>query len=461
MANDYRTLRDRYDALYRAIDLIPPPREATARRLVSIFDGGAMPASGDHYFSGHPVECGNPEVEGGAPVFSIDPDTVLLVDVLGTTVPAVGDLLVATSVGGRWVAERGGGTPAPSDCCMSPCGSTPIPQVDLELNYTIDFGEGPQPFGPFPMHYEGGQWITDNLSLFAPEQSDVFILECLLINVVFSEFQSTPGEGPGSCSSGADADGGAFFPGPAPPSSSPFSMQWNAGDFEVNPFACSLYSGTLGAVFTVTGPTGPAPGAPLMCQQFTFCPPCNAHPVTVAIYDREGGTLLASQTINGSGRLSWFGSPGPVWIVITSDGFMTITESKTLACAGSQSYALTPNDPLTCDYVNTIVGNGSIALAWTTVAPPGTVGIPVPCWYGVMPPLGASTVTIFVNCVGNGYNVTARTTGPGAPSTCFWSPAQADTYACSPVNIFLQTDGTGKTFCNVGAGMTSLTITGP
>lgn len=104
-----RVLRDRMAAMDedrdRAASLRPPA--GNARVLLSVYDGGAMPSTGDHYFLGHPVALGGAETEGGtgAPVI----DTATSVPFIAIRNPfQVGDLVVATACGGRWVAEKGG-----------------------------------------------------------------------------------------------------------------------------------------------------------------------------------------------------------------------------------------------------------------------------------------------------------------------------------------------------------------
>jgi hypothetical protein len=117
MGEEYRQLRERYDSFRQLIDRVPPPAPTTERLALQIYDGGNMPTSGDHYFLGHVVQFGAPEVEGGTPTQSVDLDSAIPVDVLGTNPPAVDDIVIAVGVGGRWVAEHGGSGP----CCNWPC----------------------------------------------------------------------------------------------------------------------------------------------------------------------------------------------------------------------------------------------------------------------------------------------------------------------------------------------------
>jgi hypothetical protein len=62
-----RVIRARHFALADAVDrLTPGSGSGAARRLVQIFDGGAMPTLPGHFYLSHPVEVGGAEVEGGS-----------------------------------------------------------------------------------------------------------------------------------------------------------------------------------------------------------------------------------------------------------------------------------------------------------------------------------------------------------------------------------------------------------
>ncbi len=101
-----RVLRDRQAAFFGQIDRadrqVPV---ASARRLVSIYDGGAMPSQPNRVFLSHPAELDGSESEGSSASADVNTSATIPVLVL-QGVPQVGDLLVATAVGGRWVAER-------------------------------------------------------------------------------------------------------------------------------------------------------------------------------------------------------------------------------------------------------------------------------------------------------------------------------------------------------------------
>ena len=122
---------------------------------MQIYNGGSMPASNDHFFATHPVELNGAETEGGAGTPVVDTSTTLCVDVLGTQVPAVNDILTAYAVGGRWVAERGSGAP-PSNCCLTTCLPCSIPQKNLQVAWTNVISGN----GVAPLLYSGGTWIS-------------------------------------------------------------------------------------------------------------------------------------------------------------------------------------------------------------------------------------------------------------------------------------------------------------
>lgn len=112
-------LRDRQAAFFTEIDRahgrVPV---ASARRLVSIYDGGAMPSQPSRVFLSHPVELDGSESEGSSASADVNSSATIPVLVL-QGVPQAGDLLVATAVGGRWVAERPAG--GPTNICVIAC----------------------------------------------------------------------------------------------------------------------------------------------------------------------------------------------------------------------------------------------------------------------------------------------------------------------------------------------------
>lgn len=121
-----RIVRARAAAFRAALDRAGAAAEpAAARRLVQVYDGGAMPTAADRVYYTHPVELDGAETEGAAGSPAVDASTTIPVVVLRHA-PSVGDQLVATAVGGRWVAERGG-APASTTICVTTCTSPPVP----------------------------------------------------------------------------------------------------------------------------------------------------------------------------------------------------------------------------------------------------------------------------------------------------------------------------------------------
>jgi hypothetical protein len=104
--SDARIQRDRQARLREQIDCNSRPPERTARQLVSVYNGGNMPTQPNYVYLSHPVQLDGGETEGGTGTPNIDTSTTIPVVVLWHP-PSVGDLLPATLVGGRWVAERG------------------------------------------------------------------------------------------------------------------------------------------------------------------------------------------------------------------------------------------------------------------------------------------------------------------------------------------------------------------
>jgi hypothetical protein len=114
-----RVIHDRQEVLRAAMDRATrTPGIAAARQLVSVYNGGNMPTQPDHVFLAHPVELDGAEVEGGVGSPSVNTSATIPVIVLWDT-PQAGDLLVASAVGGRWVAERTGGSQ--TTICVSTC----------------------------------------------------------------------------------------------------------------------------------------------------------------------------------------------------------------------------------------------------------------------------------------------------------------------------------------------------
>ncbi len=126
-----RILRNRQAEQVAAVDrasAVPSPQ--AARRLVSIYNGGRMPNQPDYVYFAHPVDLDGNEIEGGAASPNPDASATIPVVVLWHP-PEAGDLLVATSVGGRWVAERG--ATVGTRICVTACGNLPVPGATITL----------------------------------------------------------------------------------------------------------------------------------------------------------------------------------------------------------------------------------------------------------------------------------------------------------------------------------------
>ncbi len=128
---DARILRARAAGLAAALDrahgLAAP---SAARRLVRVYDGGAMPTAPDHFFLGRPVELDGDESEGGAGTPSVDEGSSIPFVALWHA-PQPGDLLVISAVGGRWVAEKSGGCRAA--VCVRVCGGIPLVGAAVDI----------------------------------------------------------------------------------------------------------------------------------------------------------------------------------------------------------------------------------------------------------------------------------------------------------------------------------------
>jgi hypothetical protein len=137
-----RIIRERQEALQTAVDRAPEmPPDGSARFAGQVFDGGAMGTTGGLYYLTHPVTFGGPEVEGGPWTPLVDTGTTIPVDVI-RGVPIPQDILIATAVAGRWVAEL---VPHnPSTCTTSVtvlgCAFAAIPVSCAGLTITLTHG---------------------------------------------------------------------------------------------------------------------------------------------------------------------------------------------------------------------------------------------------------------------------------------------------------------------------------
>lgn len=116
-----------------------------ARMLIQAFDGGSMPTTVPAVFMGYPVSIDIAETEGATPTFTPDTSIAIPVLVIGPTVPVVGDLLQAITIGGRWVARKGGGGGEPGTVCGLACGACDPPVVLAYEGGTVEDSAGTHP----------------------------------------------------------------------------------------------------------------------------------------------------------------------------------------------------------------------------------------------------------------------------------------------------------------------------
>jgi hypothetical protein len=263
-----RILRDRWAAGVAAADRAgaggPPPD--AARRLVSVYDGGAMPTAPDHWFLGRPVDLDGAEIEGGATGSpAIDAGGSIPFVALHHA-PSVGDLLVVTSVGGRWVAERGGA--AGVDICVTACGSLPVPGASVTL----------QAEAGGPVLYSGSTGASGCLSLPA---SGSYYLTIAISGTVAYQYQHTlPASGTATFSvgsSGLVCCGGYAIPQALTltDAAGSISFVYDAGSSPPTWFgghAVQQLSSTITTPDGICTAAPPSPGPVRVCYQMT----CNS-----------------------------------------------------------------------------------------------------------------------------------------------------------------------------------------
>jgi hypothetical protein len=436
-----RTLRHRQEAIESYVDRSRPASPSgTARRMVQIFNNGSMPTSNDKFFAAHPVQYDGPETEGG--IFSpvADTSTVMFVDVIGSTVPSVGDRLVATLVGGRWVAERGNGAPQ-NECCLTTCKPCSIPQKDLQLAYTnLITGNGTT-----TLHYSGGSWMSDCVN------GVMFTLGCNGGQVELRVIYFTTG----SCPTGTQQACSSLGAAPAKLTLSSSQCQPLSLTFTSQSAGCPAVTGAGFTQFVVSDPNPPPPNTPLMCQSFVInC--CNEQisGATVSLYQSEGGTLLATGTTPNI-YFAWPGSPGTYWLTITPNDSLGLFQSfagpVVLACNGTTRINLIPISGYTCicgfccepipftlDFSDSLLGvagtvtyqtSGPYAETWTYSQ---SVSYPASTACGA----GSVDVTWSFACDADIWSVVmyfgATDVCPGGPVQAFTSIPQAFQIGCPP-----------------------------
>lgn len=142
--DDLRYLRDRQASLIAQLDRwdnhAPDP---TAVLVGKVFDNGHLPTTTGNYFAVHPVSVGGIESEGSPGTFSVAAAATVFFLAIGSKAPIVGDVLIARSIDGRWVAEWGSktttGVVSTPGC---PCRATPA-------NLTMTSSKPQSNFGTF------------------------------------------------------------------------------------------------------------------------------------------------------------------------------------------------------------------------------------------------------------------------------------------------------------------------
>ncbi|GAC1321998.1 MAG: hypothetical protein NVSMB14_16910 [Isosphaeraceae bacterium] len=101
---EFSRLRDRFDAeIPRSTQLRSGAKSPAI--VGQIFAQSSLPNATGRFFAAHPVDVLGQESEGQPGAFRPNLGATFFVDVIGSRVPSVGDLLVCRFVGDRWVAE--------------------------------------------------------------------------------------------------------------------------------------------------------------------------------------------------------------------------------------------------------------------------------------------------------------------------------------------------------------------
>ncbi|MGZ6045576.1 MAG: hypothetical protein ACXWNW_13695 [Isosphaeraceae bacterium] len=139
--SETRILRSRHAESILNLDrLDSPARSGSAKFLGTVVNAGSIPTAADKYCLVNPTEINGTETEGGAVTLTANTSIMIPGIVLGLA-PVVGDRLVFTAIGGRWIARKytsgGGGTPTPG--FIACCPSNPVP-TSLTLSFTFRGG---------------------------------------------------------------------------------------------------------------------------------------------------------------------------------------------------------------------------------------------------------------------------------------------------------------------------------
>ena len=198
-----RLLRLRWDDHREPSSVIPAPAKSLAQALAvktaargtprflgQVTTAGTIPQGTNRVYLVNPAQCGGVEGEGASATLSVDVRRTIPVVVVGSTPPQKGDLLLAFSVGGRWVAESSVRPPG------LPCWPCSIPRKTLTVSWTNSMlGNGSAPL----VYRPPGLWSTGCINQV------IFALDCLggvtQFAVSFFVSGSCPGGQSQSCQS--------------------------------------------------------------------------------------------------------------------------------------------------------------------------------------------------------------------------------------------------------------------
>ena len=311
--------------------------DAGAKLAVEITNGGSIPIYPGAFFLGNPTTFNGTETEGGAYTAVVDTTTTIPVLVLGH-VPSVGDILIASATGGRWVAERGA-PPQEIECCGAwACYAAAPPETwtvtDSYFKKTVVLNRV-QCLGPCADGTGGGYCLWSGSTTVNFQGSDA----CPAINDVpityhIGCYSAAGGQGAGipslfwvSCGTNGDTivcDGGAQGTGLCP------GLDPLPGNF---PFS----EASLGAVY-----------------------PCVQAPNTAAVSSQAQYSFFGAS-------IEW----GPPYALygMTCDSpidipFTLAPSTSSQICGEACSPCVIPYQDLAISWVNPLTGNGSDTLAF-------------------------------------------------------------------------------------------------
>lgn len=354
----------------------------TPRFVGQVFDGGSMPQRLESVYLVHPLVLEGPESEGSAAAIRVDVGRSIPVVVIGSRQPVAGDVLIAHSLGGRWVAD--GGINNFPNCNPQ---SSACPGVRYAVNGTVnDPVNGAQPLVYDFVH---NAWYSAWLPFTSPYvlTSGVGQSPCTVGNGVSYYFHklafTNPPSGPVAAS--------LFLPG-----QSCLDVGGNVANAYFD-YAGASYPALLGAPATaqIPGFTLPSttPATPGSCDPLTYN----------AVWGTSGRLPFTTTTYT----IPRFIAPGY--------GFSCATPCP-LPCKN-----------LTLSWVNT-GGNGSGSLVWSDQ----TNDWKLACTNGV-------TVRLFITGANSiGFSATAWD-GPGCSGTphpfSYPSSIGLTAYTCAPLDL--------------------------